>query len=266
MKNNIIGLEKKILDHGFIRVVDIMGNDSSIVQAARVSYGEGVKTLEKDRSLIRYLMRHKHTSPFEMCEIKFHLKMPMCIGEQWIRHRTANINKYSGRYSVLDSEFYITALENFARQSDVNRQGREEILTEKEAKEAQEIMIENSKNCYENYKKLLEKGVAKEIARMTLPANIYTQFYWKIDLHNLMHFMRLRSHHTSQWEIQQYSLAIEEIVKDWVPICYDAFVDYAKEAVMLSNVTKHLVSRNDKECGSLGVSELKEFNALYPKK
>ena len=254
--------EYKILDKGFVRVVEMMGNDNSIVQAARVSYGEGTKHTSQDRALIRYLMRHKHTSPFEMCEIKLHLKMPMVIGEQWLRHRTASINKYSGRYSIMQDEFYIPNLKDIAAQSSSNKQGREDVFDEESAKKIQEIYVQNSQNCYQEYEKLLEKGAARELARMVLPANIYTQFYWKCNLHNLMHFMALRSHPTSQYEIRMYSQCLEEIVKEWVPMCYEAFIDYKKEAV---NVSKHMkqflkkIVLNEQELENLGKTEILEF-------
>lgn len=266
MSSNIIGKEIKVLDHGFIRVVDAMGDDSSITQAARVSYGTGTKTKSEDRSLIRYLMRHKHTSPFEMCEIKLHLKMPMCIGEQWIRHRTANVNKISGRYSILDADFYIPNLENLEKQSNINKQGREEIIDQDLGKSIQDIMLDHSQKAYENYNILLKIGVAREIARMVLPANIYTQFYWKIDLHNLLHFIRLRSHPTAQYEIRVYSEFLEDIVKEWCPNTYEAFVDYNKDSVFLSKQTKFYVSRNDVAIEGLGKSEALEFESIFGKK
>lgn len=264
MSSKIIGIEKKVLDHGFIRVVDVMGEDASIVQAARVSYGTGTKKSSEDRALIRYLMRNKHTSPFEMCEIKLHLKMPMCIGEQWLRHRTASLNKYSGRYSVLDADFYVPDVEHLEKQSIVNKQGREGALEENIAAQIQEKMRTHCKKAYENYEELLNLGVAREIARMVLPANIYTQFYWKIDLHNLMHFMQLRSSSHAQYEIRVYSEIIEEIVKEWCPYTYEAFVDYRKNAVTLSGVTKHYVARKNVEMTDLGKSELLEFEAMFP--
>lgn len=263
MNSKVIGIEKKVLDHGFVRVIDIMGNDSSIVQAARVSYGKGTKKSSEDRSLIRYLMRNKHTSPFEMCEIKLHLKMPMCIGEQWLRHRTANVNKYSGRYSILDADFYIPDIDHLEKQSLINKQGREGLVEKDNAEMIQRTMLEHCKKAYENYEKLLELGVAREIARMVLPANIYTQFYWKIDLHNLLHFIQLRSSSHAQYEIRVYSEILEEIVKEWCPYTYEAFLDYRKNAVILSSLTKQYVSRNDVEIKDLGKSELSEFNALF---
>lgn len=228
----------KVLDHGFVRVVDKMGTDSSIVQAARISYGDGTKHTSQDRSLIRYLMRHKHTSPFEMCEIKLHIKMPIFVARQWIRHRTANINEYSARYSLMPDEFYIPAEKDIALQSVDNKQGRGEALSHEDARQVKQLIEEQSKSAYAAYEKMLERGVARELARVVLPQNIYTQFYWKCDLHNLLHLIALRSHPTAQFEVREYSNAIEEIVKEWVPITYEAFVDYRKDACMVSGHAK----------------------------
>jgi len=228
----------KVLDHGFVRVVDKMGADSSIVQAARISYGEGTKHTSQDRSLIRYLMRHKHTSPFEMCEIKLHIKMPIFVARQWIRHRTANINEYSARYSLMPDEFYIPEEKDIAHQSVDNKQGRGDALSHADARQVKKLIEDQSKAAYAAYENMLEKGVARELARVVLPQNIYTQFYWKCDLHNLLHLIALRSHSTAQFEVREYSNAIEEIVKEWMPITYEAFVDYRKEACMVSGHAK----------------------------
>jgi thymidylate synthase (FAD) len=255
----------KVLDKGFIRIVDTMGDDSSIVQAARVSYGRGTKHTSQDRALIRYLLRHKHTSPFEMCEIKLHLKMPMCIGEQWLRHRTASVNKYSGRYSVMEDEFYIPEIENMQKQSQTNKQGREEGLSLTDAKDSIKIFKQHCAQSYAQYEELLKKGVAREIARMVLPANIYTQFYWKCNLHNLMHFMRLRSHPSAQYEIRAYSLILEQIVKEWVPITHEAFQDYVKDSVSVSKHTLQYLQRNSLELADLGKTEQLEFDAIWKK-
>jgi len=206
-----------ILDHGFIRVIDYMGTDQSIVQAARVSYGEGTKKLREDRGLIRYLLSHWHTTPFEMCEIKFHIKLPIFVARQWIRHRTANVNEYSARYSVLDKEFYVPELDQLGSQSTTNKQGRSNTLDKKFALQAQNLIKKNSNQLYEDYQNLLNgkllshdeyvegEGLARELARTTLPLNYYTQWYWKIDLHNLMHFLRLRADSHAQYEIQIYA-------------------------------------------------------------
>lgn len=249
----------KILDKGFVRIVDIMGDDSSIVQAARISYGKGTKHSSQDRSLIRYLMRHKHTSPFEMCEIKLHIKMPIFVARQWIRHRTANVNEYSGRYSVMSEDFYIPSISDIAKQSVDNKQGRGEILEEKEAKKVRKLIEKQSKEAYEAYEAMLEKGIAKEIARIVLPQNIYTEFYWKIDLHNLFHFLYLRSHPTAQFEIREYSKAIESMVQEWVPMAYEAFVDYRKNAINVAGNVKDYLQKSDKEPEGLGKTELLEF-------
>ena len=238
------GIEKhmynayNVLDHGFVRVIDYMGNDSSIVQAARVSYGEGTKKSRDDEGLIRYLMRHWHSTPFEMCEIKLHIKLPVFVARQWIRHRTANVNEYSARYSILDREFYIPDRDNLAAQSEINNQGRGEILTGDEAERVLNILIADSSSNYDNYEKMLnqenQKGLARELARMNLPMNIYTQWYWKIDLHNLFHFLRLRADAHAQYEIRVYSDAISKIVADWVPVAYKAFEDYRIGGAFLS--------------------------------
>ncbi len=246
----------KILDHGFVRVVDYMGDDSAIVQAARVSYGKGTKKLNQDTGLIRYLLRHQHTTPFEMCEIKFHLKMPIFIARQWIRHRTANVNEYSARYSILDKEFYIPSPEALAAQSTKNHQGRsDEKLTPEETKWAIDLFKKDADLCYKHYEELMNvrndgslinpehKGIARELARMNLPLNIYTQWYWKIDLHNLLHFLHLRADSHAQHEIRVYATAMLDIVAKWVPITYQAFMDYRKDGHKLSKQTLAIVKR-----------------------
>ena len=226
MEENLF-LIHKVLDHGFIRVIDYMGNDTSIVQAARVSYGEGTKKSRDDRSLIFYLMRHWHSTPFEMCEVKFHIKLPVFVARQWIRHRTANVNEYSARYSILDNEFYIPKFENLASQSNSNNQGRGEILKGSEADKVIQILKDDSLRNYQNYQEMLsqdnKKGLARELARMNLPTNIYTQWYWKIDLHNLFNFIRLRNDNHAQYEIRVYAEKIAKLVKSWVPVAFEAF-------------------------------------------
>jgi len=215
-----------------------MGNDSSIVQAARVSYGEGTKKSRDDRALIRYLMRHWHSTPFEMCEIKLHVKLPVFVARQWIRHRTANVNEYSARYSILDKEFYIPEKQNLASQSNINNQGRGEPIEDKEAQKIIKILETDSLRCYENYEKMLsdegQKGLARELARMNLPMNIYTQWYWKTDLHNLFNFLRLRSDEHAQFEIREYAEKICQITKSWVPLAYEAFEEYQLHNQQLS--------------------------------
>jgi thymidylate synthase (FAD) len=227
-----------VLDHGFIRVIDYMGDDAAIVQAARVSYGAGTKHVQNDEGLIRYLMRHWHSTPFEMCEVKLHVKLPVFVARQWIRHRTANVNEYSARYSILDREFYIPAPDQLAAQSTINNQGRGEVLTGEEAARVLDILKSDANRAYDHYEAMLsqdgQQGLARELARMNLPANIYTQWYWKVDLHNLFHFLRLRADPHAQYEIRVYAEAIAACVRDWVPLAYGAFEDYRMGGVTLS--------------------------------
>jgi thymidylate synthase (FAD) len=245
-----------VLDHGFVRVVDYMGNDAAVVQAARVSYGIGTKKLNEDAGLINYLLRHKHTTPFEMCEIKFHLKMPIFVARQWIRHRTANVNEYSARYSVMDKEFYIPKPEELAAQSTKNHQGRsEEALSAEETQRVIDILKSDSEQCYKHYEELMntradgsiidpdKKGIARELARMNLPINIYTQWYWKIDLHNLMHFLLLRADAHAQYEIRVFAQAMIDIIKMWVPITYGAFMDHRVNSTAISGKGMQVVKR-----------------------
>jgi len=227
-----------VLDHGFVRAIDYMGDDNAIVQAARVSYGAGTKHVQNDEGLIRYLMRHWHSTPFEMCEVKFHVKLPVFVARQWIRHRTANVNEYSARYSILDREFYIPAAGDLAAQSVVNNQGRGGVLEGAEAARVLEILKTDSNRAYDNYEAMISQdgqdGLARELARMNLPANIYTQWYWKVDLHNLFHFLRLRADAHAQYEIRVYADAICKVVADWVPAAYGAFEDYRLGGATLS--------------------------------
>jgi thymidylate synthase (FAD) len=243
--DKIIGQEFKLLDHGFIRLIDYMGDDAAIVQAARVSYGVGTKTVNEDRGLIRYLMKHKHTSPFEMCEIKFHIKLPMFIARQWVRHRTASINEYSARYSVLSKEFYIPEKENMAIQAKNNKQGRGAVLEENQAAHVSEMLRQDANQVYETYEKLLATDInlAREIARTNLSINYYTEWYWKIDLHNLLHFLRLRMHSHAQYEIRVYAEKIAEIVKEWCPLAFEAFEDYAINSVNFSALQIKMIKR-----------------------
>ena len=227
-----------VLDHGFIRVIDYMGDDTSIVQAARVSYGKGTKKVSTDSGLIKYLMRHWHSTPFEMCEIKYHVKLPIFIARQWIRHRTANVNEYSARYSILDKEFYLPSKENLAAQSKNNRQGRGEVIKGDQANEVLNLLKEDAEQTYENYETMLNEkydgsiidknksGLARELARMNLTLNTYTQWYWKTGLLNLMNFLRLRVDQHAQYEIRAYADVMLDNLKKWVPITYDAFIDY----------------------------------------
>ena len=263
-----------ILDHGFVRVVDYMGNDESIVQAARVSYGKGTKRVSEDRGLIRYLMRHHHTTPFEMCEIKLHVKLPIFVARQWIRHRTANVNEYSARYSVLDREFYVPDPEHLAFQSTLNRQGREEMIKGEYAQKILKTLVSDANQCYEHYENFLNEmgneerpALARELARINLPINFYTQWYWKIDLHNLFHFCRLRADSHAQYEIQAYAQVIlDEIVKRWVPFAYEAFMDYRFEACSLSKQGLEIIKRKmqgdavTQASSGLSIREWRELN------
>lgn len=232
--DDILYKEHKVLDHGFIRVIDYMGSDSAIVQAARVSYGKGTKQISQDEALIKYLMKHSHTTPFEMCEIKFHVKLPIFIARQWIRHRTANVNEYSARYSILDNEFYIPKPEQVAKQSDNNKQGSGEVFDSNTSSEIIDSLTNDSNFVYSHYEKFIEQGLAREIARTNLTLNYYTQFYWKIDLHNLLHFLRLRADKHAQYEIRVYAEVMLDIVKKWVPLAYNAFIEYCLESSCIS--------------------------------
>lgn len=244
---NILYKSFKALDHGFIRVIDYMGDDSSIVQAARVSYGKGTKKLNQDKSLINYLISHRHSTPFEMNEIKFHVKLPVFVARQWIRHRTANVNEYSARYSILDREFYIPKKNDLKPQSKINNQGRSGNLSKEEKTLYSSILRENSEKSFENYSKLLNEdgfgnvvdkdnnGLTRELSRMTLPLNTYTQWYWKIDLHNFMHFLALRFDVHAQYEIRVYAEIMLDILKKWVPLTYNAFVSNRLKALTLSS-------------------------------
>ena len=227
-----------VLDHGFIRVIDYMGDDAAITQAARVSYGKGTKSVQNDEGLLRYLMRHWHSTPFEMCEVKLHVKLPVFVARQWIRHRTANVNEYSARYSILDREFYIPAPEHLNAQSVVNNQGRGDVLEGEEAARVRDILKADSTRAYDHYEEMIsddgQAGLARELARMNLPANIYTQWYWKVDLHNLFHFLRLRADAHAQYEIRVYAEAMCQVVADWVPFAYKAFEDYRLGSVSMS--------------------------------
>jgi thymidylate synthase (FAD) len=244
-----------VLDHGFIRVVDYMGDDAAVVQSARVSYGRGTKAANEDRGLIRYLMRHRHSTPFEMCEIKYHIKLPIFIARQWIRHRTANVNEYSARYSVLDREFYVPQPDQLAAQSSDNRQGRGAVLQGAEAERVLRLLREDATQTYDHYLEMLNEdeagqprdaarsGLARELARMNLTLNTYTQWYWKTDLHNLLHFLSLRADGHAQYEIRVYAEAMLKTVQAWVPHCYEAFADYRMGAVTMSSQMLSIVRR-----------------------
>ena len=266
-----------ILDHGFIRVIDYMGDDTSIVQSARVSYGKGTKKVSTDEGLIRYLMRHWHSTPFEMCEIKYHVKLPIFIARQWIRHRTANVNEYSARYSILDKEFYIPAKEQLSAQATNNRQGRGDLITGEQAEEVLKILKEDSMRTYDNYEKMLNErfdgtvidenksGLARELARMNLTLNSYTQWYWKTDLLNLLNFLFLRADIHAQYEIRVYAEAMLETVKKWVPITHAAFLDYRVGAAHISSkglkIVKSMIKGNPISFDNSNLSK-REWNEL----
>lgn len=262
-----------VLDHGLIRVIDYMGDDSAIVQAARVSYGRGTRAVSNDEGLIRYLMRHWHSTPFEMCEVKFHVKLPVFVARQWIRHRTANVNEYSARYSILDREFYIPAPEQLAAQSTVNNQGRGGVLAGDEAQRVLDILREDSMRSYDHYEGMLsqdgQQGLARELARMNLPANIYTQWYWKTDLHNLFHFLRLRADAHAQYEIRAYAELMCRITADWVPLAYAAFEDYRLGGTALSARGVEALKRRlagetvTQETSGMSKGEWREFEGVW---
>lgn len=262
-----------VLDHGFVRLVDYMGDDAAICQAARVSYGRGTKSVQNDQGLIRYLMRHWHSTPFEMCEAKFHVKLPVFVARQWIRHRTANVNEYSARYSILDREFYIPPAENLAAQSVINNQGRGERLSGEEAARVLEWLKDDAARAYDHYEAMIsqdgQQGLARELARMNLPANIYTQWYWKIDLHNLFHFLRLRADTHAQYEIRVYAETMCRIVADWVPAAWTAFADYRLDGISLSASGADVLRRRlrgeivTQETSGMSKGEWREFEAVW---
>ncbi len=242
-----------VLDHGFLRVIDYMGDDASVVQAARVSYGKGTKKISEDKGLINYLMRHRHSTPFEMCEIKIHVKLPIFVARQWIRHRTANVNEYSARYSILDKEFYIPTKDHLSAQASNNRQGRGELVPDTQAKEVMELLRADSERTYAHYREMLnaeedgtildqnKKCVARELARMNLTLNYYTQWYWKIDLHNFMHFISLRADPHAQYEIRVYADVMIDLLKRWCPAVYEAFIKYRLNGTFLSQGGKDIL-------------------------
>ena len=269
-----------VLDHGFIRVVDYMGDDAAIVQAARVSYGRGTRRTSEDQGLINYLMRHRHTTPFEMCEIKYHVKLPIFVARQWIRHRMANVNEYSGRYSILDNEFYLPAPEHLAAQATTNRQGRGTLLDGATAQHVLDLLREDAQRAYRGYVELLNEdaagtpidpsrpGLARELGRMNLSLNFYTQWYWKTDLHNLMHFLSLRADPHAQYEIRAYAEAMLGTLARWVPMTYAAFLEYRMNAALLSatglSVIRRLLAgeRVDQPSSGLSAREWRELMAI----
>ncbi len=254
--DEILGKPFKVLDDGFIRVIDYMGSDESIVQAARVSYGKGTKKVRQDRGLIRYLMRHRHTTPFEMCEIKLHIRIPMDAWRQWIRHRTANVNEYSTRYSVAIDSALGTLPGEWRLQAKDNKQGSSGFLDEKIGNELSKQETELHKTLREVYNMRVRLGVAREQARKDLPLSTYTEAYWKVDLHNLLHFLKLRMEKHAQLEIRNYATIIgEEIVKRWVPLTWEAFMDFSFGATEFSalelNVLKEMISGNNEKALSI---------------
>jgi len=284
----MLGVAIPCLDHGFVRLVDYMGDDAAIVQAARVSYGAGTKRVREDRGLIRYLLRHRHTTPFEMCELKVHMKLPMFVARQLIRHRTANVNETSGRYSVIDKEYYTPEASVLGTQSASNRQGRGAPVSPERAAAIRAQLEQDAEAAYARYEELLggaqaaattgeereaegatEQGVARELARIGLPVSFYTQWYWKIDLHNLLHFIALRADPHAQYEIRVYAEALAELVRRWVPNAYEAFVDYRLEAASLSRMEiealRTLLTGGTPDFTALGMSarEKAEFEQRF---
>lgn len=259
-----------VLDHGFVRLVDHMGDDAAIVQAARVSYGAGTKSVSDDEGLIRYLVRHQHTTPLEMCEVKLHCKMPIFVARQWVRHRTANINEYSARYSILSNEFYLPELEQMTPQSAQNKQGRSEAVADEDVglmlEEVREELKLASEDAYDLYMDLLGEsdsakdcgfpGISRELARIALPVNYYTEWYWKVDLHNLFHFLKLRMDPHAQWEIRVYAEAVAKLVQPLFPIAYRAFEDYRLNAVTFSGPAMKLLR------GLLRGSDVDEYDII----
>ncbi|MFN4111994.1 MAG: FAD-dependent thymidylate synthase [Ignavibacteria bacterium] len=255
----ILDREFKVLNHGFVRLVDYMGGDGAIVQAARVSYGKGTKTVSEDRTLIRYLMRHQHTTPFEMVEFKFHVKLPIFVARQWIRHRTANVNEYSGRYSIMPEEFYIPDETAIKFQSKSNKQGRDsEEVPPEVRKRVLDILIEEQRSAFSGYQEMLDQNIARELARINLPLSLYTQWYWKIDLHNLFHFLKLRMDKNAQYEIRMYAEKMAEIIKSVVPLAYEAFEDYVLNAVTFSKQELQLLKKYLPQ--NIEEKEMEEFN------
>ena len=284
----MIGVTIPCLDHGFVRLVDYMGDDQAVVLAARVSYGTGTKRVREDRGLIRYLLRHRHTTPFEMCEIKVHMKLPIFVARQLVRSRTANLNESSGRYSVIDKEYYLPSPDVLGVQSKSNRQGRGEPVSPERAQEILEALRTDAERAYALYEELLggteaaartgeqqeaageaPQGIARELARINLPVSFYTQWYWKIDLHNLLRFISLRADAHAQHEIQVYAQALAELTRRWVPDVYEAFVDYQMEGANLSRMEvaalRALLAGGTPDLAALGMSarEQVEFRERF---
>lgn len=267
-----------VLDHGFVRVIDYMGDDSAIVQAARVSYGRGTKKTSQDKALIHYLMRHRHTTPFEMCEIKLHVKMPIFVARQWLRHRTASVNEYSARYSILSKEFYVPEAQHLAPQSMENNQGRGDVtLSPEESARVLDILRTDANNAYDHYEEMMNcredgtvldpnrTGLTRELARMNLSLNYYTEFYWKVDLHNLFHFLSLRADSHAQYEIRVFAEAMVDLTRLWVPLAYEAFCNYRLGGVSISRDGWKIIQRLikgekvEQTDSNLGAREWKEL-------
>lgn len=271
-----------VLGSGFVRLVDYMGGDTAIVQGARVSYGKGTKSPSDDRSLIRYLLRNRHTSPFELAVVKFHVRAPIFVTRQWFRHRTASINEYSARYSILEREFYIPEAADLAQQSTNNKQGRGAALSMEDAQRVIGLLRDDAARCYDHYVEMLNEdvegnpvdptkpGIAREIARMNLPVNVMTQFYWQLNLWNLLHFLKLRSDPHAQHEIRVYADAIISIVEKWAPMTFEAFRDYMQDAMMLSGPALRVLRSAlagapiDIKAAGLSKRELSELMAALP--
>lgn len=247
--------EIKCLDSGFVRLVDSMGDDAAIVQAARVSYGAGTKSISDDRGLIRYLMRNQHTSPLEMVEYKWHIKAPIFVARQWLRHRTANVNEISARYSVLKDDFYIPDLNDIEAQSKTNKQCRGGELEAIKRSKARCSIKDNSRKAYASYSDLLRSNVARELARVQLPTNVYTEWYWKIDLHNLFHFINLRTHSHAQKEIRVYAEAMYQMIKEHVPVACEAFEDYVRQSYRLSRMEIEVIRKALRSFDGYGILE-----------
>ena len=264
--DNILGQSIPVLDHGFIRVIDYMGDDAAIENAARMSYANGTRKTSETRDLLRYLMRHRHSTPFEMCEIKWHIRLPIFVARQWIRHRTANVNEQSARYSEMLEEFYIPRPEQLAKQSETNKQGRGEVLSAENAAAVLRMLYADARRSHDDYKDMLHThGLSREVARISLPLGTYTEWVWKIDLHNLFHFLSLRADTHAQWEIRQYAETMHDIVREWVPIATEAWEDYRLHAVTLSAQAVAVMRRRlagetvTQETSGMGRREWSEF-------
>jgi thymidylate synthase (FAD) len=267
----VLGVPIRLLDHGFVRLVDYMGNDAAIVQAARVSYGQGTKKRSEDAGLIRYLMRHRHTSPFEMVEAKFHIKAPIFVARQWLRHRTASVNEVSGRYSLLPEELYIPDDAQISFQSADNKQGRSATEVPAAVKErVRELLLAGQRESYASYQELIDAEIARELARIALPVSIYTEWYWKLNLHNLFHFLSLRMDAHAQYEIRVFAEAIGLIVQRLAPVAYKAFVDYMRESTLLSGPERAIVAKalhgepiTAEDWSTIGKRERAEFASKF---